>query len=51
MGPGHFAQAGSELANSEVDWESVQSQVNAAISLISQLHDLYIRADLEIGAG
>jgi site-specific DNA recombinase len=43
-----LAQAGSELANSEVDWESVRSQVNAAISLISQLHDLYIRADLGI---
>lgn len=43
-----LGQAGAELANTEVDWESVQAQVNGAIALIGQLYDLYLRSDSTI---
>ncbi len=39
-----LAQAGGELANSEVDWETVSQRVSAAIKLVSQLHDVYLEA-------
>ena len=39
-----LAQAGGELANSEVDWETVSQRVSAAMKLVSQLHDVYLGA-------
>ncbi len=39
-----LAQAGGELANTEVDWETVSKRLSAAIKLVSQLHDIYIGA-------
>ena len=40
-----LAQAGAELANTEVDWEEVQERVKAAVALTSQIHDLYLHAE------
>jgi site-specific DNA recombinase len=39
-----LAQAGGELANTEMDWQEVQERVSSAIGLASQLHDVYLRA-------
>lgn len=43
-----LAQAGGELANTEVDWEMVQKRVSAAVKLVSQLHDVYLGADDQV---
>ena len=40
-----LAQAGGELANSEVDWLTVQKRVSAAVMLVSQLFDFYSDAE------
>jgi hypothetical protein len=43
-----IAQAGGELANTEVDWHTVNRRVSAAVKLVSQLHDIYVGADDQI---
>jgi len=40
-----LAQAGAELVNTEVDWENVEHNVNAAVKLASELSDIYLEAD------
>jgi len=40
-----LAQAGAELANTEVDWDQVERNVSAAIKLASQLFDIYLEAE------
>jgi site-specific DNA recombinase len=40
-----LAQAGGELANSEVDWQAVQRRLTAALGLVSQLSDIYANSD------
>lgn len=43
-----LARAGGELANTEVDWGEIETNVKAAIALVSQLHDLYLNAGPEM---
>jgi site-specific DNA recombinase len=40
-----LAQAGAELVNTEIDWTTVERNVRAAIGLVSQLHDIYLKSE------
>ena len=40
-----LARAGAELVSTEVEWEKVERDVNAAVMLVSQLFDIYVQAD------
>jgi hypothetical protein len=40
-----LARAGAELAHTEVDWQTVQERVTAAVKLVSQLRYIYAEAD------
>jgi DNA invertase Pin-like site-specific DNA recombinase len=40
-----LAQAGAELANTEIDWGLVERNIEAALGLTCELHNIYIGAD------